>query len=142
MDERSGKRRLAADPADQTIFVRSISARDGNFRSFAFFAYRAYAEMLQEDGLASLMQHASSGSDLRIAVADDIVHQEVRRGSITVHDEWVVHGSGGNASQQWRKTYVIAYRSQATVALERSIGFTHSHNDQVNWTTALDLARS
>jgi ectoine hydroxylase-related dioxygenase (phytanoyl-CoA dioxygenase family) len=68
-----------------------------------------------------------------------IVNQEVRRGSITVHDEWVVHGSAGNSSDQWRKTYVIAYRSQATVAYERSIGFTHSHNDQVNWKTALDL---
>lgn len=68
-----------------------------------------------------------------------IVNQEVRRGSITVHDEWVVHGSAGNSSDQWRKTYVIAYRSQATVAYERSIGFTHSHNDTVNWQTALDL---
>lgn len=69
-----------------------------------------------------------------------IVHQEVRRGGITVHDEWVVHGSGGNGSPTWRKTYVIAYRSRATVAYERSIGFTHSHNDRVNWKTALDLA--
>lgn len=68
-----------------------------------------------------------------------IVDQEVRRGSITVHDEWVVHGSGGNASEQWRKTYVLAFRSQATVAFERSIGFTHSHNDTVNWKTLLDL---
>jgi phytanoyl-CoA hydroxylase len=69
----------------------------------------------------------------------NIVQQEVLRGGITVHDEWVVHGSAGNQSEQWRKTYVIAYRSQATVAYERSIGFTHSHNDTVNWTTALDL---
>ena len=69
-----------------------------------------------------------------------IVAQEVRRGGITVHDEWVVHGSAGNASDRWRKTYVIAYRSRATVAWERSLGFTHSHNDTVNWRTALDLA--
>lgn len=68
-----------------------------------------------------------------------VVTQEVRRGGITVHDEWVVHGSAGNGSDQWRKTYVIAYRSAATVAHERSIGFTHSHNDTVNWRTALDL---
>jgi ectoine hydroxylase-related dioxygenase (phytanoyl-CoA dioxygenase family) len=68
-----------------------------------------------------------------------VVNQEVRRGSITVHDEWVVHGSGGNSSDQWRKTYVIAYRSQATVNFERSLGFTHSHNDTVNWKTALEL---
>lgn len=68
-----------------------------------------------------------------------IVHVEVPRGSITVHDEWVVHGSGGNPSPHWRKTYVIAYRSAATVAHERALGFTHSHNDTVNWRTALDL---
>ena len=71
----------------------------------------------------------------------EVVHQEVRRGGITVHDEWVVHGSGGNASKDWRKTYVIAYRSRATVLHERSIGFTHSHNDTVNWTTTLDSLR-
>lgn len=70
-----------------------------------------------------------------------IVYQEVPRGSITVHDEWVVHGSAGNGSDTWRKTYIIAYRSQATVAYERSIGFTHSHNDTVNWQTLLESLR-
>jgi hypothetical protein len=69
----------------------------------------------------------------------EIVPQEVRRGGITVHDEWVVHGSSGNGSDRWRKTYVIAYRSRATVDFERSIGFTHSHNDVIAWKTALDL---
>jgi hypothetical protein len=67
------------------------------------------------------------------------IHQPVKRGDVTVHDEWIVHGSGGNTSPMWRKTYVIAYRSRETVAYERSIGFTHSHNDTVNWKTLLDL---
>src|SRR3569623_2732417 len=40
----------------------------------------------------------------------EVVHVEVPRGSITVHDEWVVHGSAGNRSERWRKTYVIASR--------------------------------
>ncbi len=79
--------------------------------------------------------------ELELPAGAEIIDQEVRRGSITVHDEWVVHGSLGNSSQQWRKTYVIAYRSAATVAYERSIGFTHSHNDTVNWRTALALAQ-
>src|SRR5258708_5995786 len=61
--------------------------------------------------------------ELDLPADAEIVHQEARRGSITVHDEWVVHGSAGNASDQWRKTYVIAYRSQATVAHQRSLGF-------------------
>jgi hypothetical protein len=48
-----------------------------------------------------------------------------------------MHGSAGNLSSDWRRTYVIAYRSHATVAYERALGFTHSHNDKVNWTTTL-----
>lgn len=99
---------------------------------------------------AKLVPHRPKGSadrseshTLEIDLPPDtpVEHVEVPRGSITVHDEWVVHGSGGNTSDRWRKTYVIAYRSLATIAYERSIGFTHSHNDEVNWQTALDLYR-
>jgi phytanoyl-CoA hydroxylase len=50
-------------------------------------------------------------------------------------DEWIIHGSGGNSSPRWRRTYVIAFRSEQTVAWERKLGFTHSHNDFVNWDT-------
>jgi len=62
-----------------------------------------------------------------------------KRGSITIHDEYVVHGSSGNSSmERQRRTYVIAYRPRAVVEAERNIGFTHSHNDEVNWDTFLD----
>lgn len=64
---------------------------------------------------------------------DEIVYLPVKRGSVTIHDERIVHGSGGNLSDTWRKTYVMAFRDAATVQQERAIGFTHSHNDQVNW---------
>tara|TARA_R110002074_G_scaffold57077_10_gene140545 strand:+ start:13000 stop:13860 length:861 start_codon:yes stop_codon:yes gene_type:complete len=64
---------------------------------------------------------------------DKIVYLPVKRGSITIHDERIVHGSAGNESKEWRKTYVAAYRDIDTIAKERSIGFTHSHNDVVNW---------
>ena len=57
----------------------------------------------------------------------------VKRGDVTIHDEWVVHGSGGNFTQGTRRTYVIAYRTEDTVRRERAAGFTHSHNDAVNW---------
>jgi phytanoyl-CoA hydroxylase len=79
------------------------------------------------------------GHTLQAYVAEDEAcdYLEVRRGGITVHDEWVVHGSDGNATDGWRRTYVIAYRSIATIQYERSIGFTHSHNDAINWTTTL-----
>jgi hypothetical protein len=61
---------------------------------------------------------------------------ELRRGDVTVHHERAIHGSGGNSSDRWRRGYVVAFRSRATVAAERAIGFTHSHNDDVqvlNW---------
>lgn len=58
---------------------------------------------------------------------------EIPRGSVTVHDEWVVHGSSGNMSDGHRRTYVIAYRTEETVRKERAMGFSHSHNDSFNW---------
>jgi phytanoyl-CoA hydroxylase len=61
---------------------------------------------------------------------------ELHRGDVTVHHERAIHGSGGNASERWRRGYVVAFRSRGTVAAERALGFTHSHNDDVrvlNW---------
>lgn len=78
---------------------------------------------------------------VELGASDQLVPLPVRRGDITVHDERIVHGSGGNSSDRWRRTYVIAHRSAATVAYERSIGFTHSHNDEVQWTTHLEALR-
>ena len=57
----------------------------------------------------------------------------VGRGDVTIHDEWVVHGSGGNFTEGTRRTYVFAMRTEDTVKRERAAGFTHSHNDAVNW---------
>ena len=55
---------------------------------------------------------------------------EIRRGDITVHNEGVLHGSGGNRSaHSYRRAYIVALRSEATVREERRRGFTHSHND-------------
>jgi ectoine hydroxylase-related dioxygenase (phytanoyl-CoA dioxygenase family) len=70
---------------------------------------------------------ADVGDDEEIRLA------EVPRGGVTLHDEWVVHGSPGNASPRHRRTYVIAFRTRAIVEAERAAGFTHSHNDDVNW---------
>ncbi|HMO13322.1 MAG TPA: phytanoyl-CoA dioxygenase family protein [Pirellulaceae bacterium] len=64
---------------------------------------------------------------------DEIVYLPVKRGGVTIHDERIVHGSGGNLAKEWRKTYVMAFRDEETVKQERAMGFTHSHNDQVNW---------
>lgn len=53
----------------------------------------------------------------------------IAAGDVTVHDQRVLHGSGGNRSQGWRRAYVVAFRSAETVAEERRRGFTHSHED-------------
>lgn len=69
---------------------------------------------------------------------DPVVELPLKRGDITVHDEMIIHGSGGNRSAtRWRRTYIAAFRSKACVDFERSIGFTHSHNDAINWETHL-----
>jgi len=69
---------------------------------------------------------------------DKVASLPVKRGSISVHNEKIVHGSGGNKSDRWRRTYIVAHRSKQTVAHERAIGFTHSHNDQISWKTHLE----
>jgi phytanoyl-CoA hydroxylase len=61
---------------------------------------------------------------------DEVRLAPIKRGDITVHNERVMHGSGGNKSAGWRRAYVVAFRSRETVAWERAHGFTHSHNDQ------------
>jgi ectoine hydroxylase-related dioxygenase (phytanoyl-CoA dioxygenase family) len=62
--------------------------------------------------------------------ANDVVRPApIARGDVTVHNERVLHGSGGNRTPGWRRAYVVAFRSAATVAEERARGFTHSHND-------------
>ncbi len=53
----------------------------------------------------------------------------IQRGDVTVHDERVIHGSGGNFSPGWRRAYIVAFRAESTVREERRRGFTHSHND-------------
>ena len=58
---------------------------------------------------------------------------EIKRGDITVHDQRVVHGSGPNNSEGWRRAYVLAFRTKEMVEEERRLGFSHSHNDEFNW---------
>lgn len=67
-------------------------------------------------------------TDLR--PTDVMVPVPIRRGDITVHSEGVLHGSGGNSTNDsWRRAYIVALRSEDTVRRERELGFTHSHND-------------
>src|SRR5262245_27538255 len=68
------------------------------------------------------------GAELRDG--DHVVVKPIARGDCTVHNERVMHGSGGNLTSGYRRAYVVAYRSEDTVRIERELGFTHSHNDE------------
>ena len=63
----------------------------------------------------------------------------ISRGDITVHNEGVLHGSGGNYSTgSWRRAYIVAFRTDETISAERALGFTHSHNDNIEVLDAVD----
>jgi phytanoyl-CoA hydroxylase len=79
-------------------------------------------------------------TDLR---PDDVLRPvEIARGDITVHNEGVLHGSGGNRSANYRRAYIVALRSESTVSAERKLGFTHSHNDSATVLTTVDGLQS
>ncbi|MFT5202013.1 MAG: phytanoyl-CoA hydroxylase [Candidatus Aldehydirespiratoraceae bacterium] len=67
------------------------------------------------------------GTDL--LATDDAQNVPILRGDVTVHNERVMHGSGGNMTDGFRRAYILAFRSEETVKIERQLGFTHSHND-------------
>jgi phytanoyl-CoA hydroxylase len=96
---------------------------------------RAHKPILTSDEGLRERTHTLS---IELGPEDKLVPLPLKRGDITVHNERIVHGSGGNPTDRWRRTYIIAHRSRATVAYERSIGFTHSHNDTVQWQTHLE----
>ncbi len=87
----------------------------------------------EKDGDSGISREDSHTLVIETNPDDEVVYLPVKRGSVTIHDERIVHGSGGNTSPNWRKTYVVAYRDTKTIAEERAMGFTHSHNDKVNW---------
>ncbi|MFT5303551.1 MAG: phytanoyl-CoA hydroxylase [Mariniblastus sp.] len=68
---------------------------------------------------------------LKMTAEDEqkVIPLPVGPGDCTVHDEWIVHGSSGNKSEEPRKTYVVAFRDEKMIAYERKHGFNHSYND-------------
>ena len=78
------------------------------------------------------------GTDLR--KGDTVVPAPISRGDCTVHNERVLHGSGGNTTAGRRRAYVLAFRSQEAVRIERELGFTHSHNDAADVLDSVGVA--
>lgn len=62
---------------------------------------------------------------------ETLVAPSLAPGDALAFCERVVHGSGGNHSSRWRRGYVLAFRAAETVATERALGFTHSHEDDL-----------
>ncbi|MCU1396361.1 MAG: Phytanoyl-CoA dioxygenase [Ilumatobacteraceae bacterium] len=85
-------------------------------------ALRPHAPMFGSRGTSHAL-----GTDL--LDGDEVITMPIRKGDCTVHNERVMHGSGGNNTDGFRRAYILAFRSAETVATERSLGFTHSHND-------------
>lgn len=94
---------------------------------------KPYSNNTNSETLKAVSRDDSHLLVINSETGDKVQHLPVPRGSVTVHDERIIHGSSGNLSNDWRKTYVMAFRDIETIEKERSAGFTHSHNDQVNW---------
>ena len=86
MNERPREWRLAADLANQTVVVRSVTGRDRDLRSFALFTHRAYPEVFEEDRLAALVENASGSANLGIAVSGDLIHQKIDEATSLLQD--------------------------------------------------------
>ena len=83
---------------------------------------RPHTPMLNDRGESHAL-----GTELR--PDDVVVPTPISAGDVTVHNERVLHGSGGNTTDGFRRAYVLAFRADETIATERELGFTHSHND-------------
>ena len=129
-DTRTATCSLALD--DATLENGCLQVVPGSHREAELRAHRPSAWSLSPE-----LREEAHTLTVELGPADAIVPLPVRRGSITVHNERIVHGSPGNTTGGWRRTYIVAFRSQQTVEYERSIGFTHSHNDSINWKTHL-----
>lgn len=65
----------------------------------------------------------------KLELTDKVDIVPIKSGSITVHNERVIHGSGPNSTSGLRRAWVLAFRTLDTIKIERELGFTHSHND-------------
>lgn len=129
-----GSKALGVSRTDTCTFSLAIDDSDEENGCLQYVVGSGVNKILREH--RPLYNSREEGHTLTVQVGPDEVIRlaPVKRGSITIHDEYVVHGSGGNQSKdRQRRTYVLAYRAKEIVQAERRIGFTHSHNDDVNW---------
>uniref|UniRef100_A0A383V930 Fe2OG dioxygenase domain-containing protein n=1 Tax=Tetradesmus obliquus TaxID=3088 RepID=A0A383V930_TETOB len=65
--------------------------------------------------------------------AEPVLDVPAARGDLIVHHERTLHCSYPNLSSEWRHAYILNLRKAACIAEERSLGFDHSHNTQLQW---------
>lgn len=132
-----GSKALGVDRTDTCTFSLAVDDSDEENGCLRYVVGSGKSKTLRKH--APLVGGSrDEGHALTIEVGEDEIVRlaPAKRGSITIHDEWVVHGSSGNTcADRQRRTYVLAYRAGEIVRAEREIGFTHSHNDDVNWDT-------
>ncbi|WP_395338394.1 phytanoyl-CoA dioxygenase family protein [Ningiella sp. W23] len=119
---------LALSPSDLTNGCLQVVPGSNKEKTL-----RRHLPKIHEDSDDNATRDNSHALVIEDSEHDHVEHLIVNRGDVTVHDERIVHGSGGNRSDKWRKTYVMAFRDEQTIAEERAMGFTHSHNDKLDW---------
>lgn len=133
-----GPAALGVPQTDTCTFSLAIDDSDGMNGCLRYVPGSGASKVLRNH--RPLFSNREEGHALTVDVSANEATRlaPARRGSITIHNEYVVHGSGGNHTKRQRRTYVLAYRDKDIVEAERLIGFTHSHNDDVNWDTFKD----
>jgi len=57
-----------------------------------------------------------------------VVSIPLKRGGVSVHGERTIHGSSGNKTDGWRRSYLLQFRPKASVAKRVDMGVTRSLN--------------
>ena len=130
---------LKSDPATATVWLAlDASTRENGCMRFLPGTHKTALRKQKPVNLSGESGRLDEESSHALCTEVDesregATYAEIGVGDVTVHNEMVVHGSGPNMSDGWRRAYVLAFRTEACVAEERNHGFSHSHNDVINW---------
>lgn len=134
-----GSKVLGVNRTDTCTFSLALDDSDEDNGCLRYVVGSGATKVLREHRPLHRDREEGHAVTVDVGPEEEVRLATVKRGSITIHDEYVVHGSGGNkCHDRQRRTYVIAYRAHDIVAAERALGFTHSHNDEANWDTFQD----
>ena len=123
----------AFDTRTATISIAVNAADESNGCLWVVPGTHAPRALYPGDMTRKLDSRRDGGGVIELAVRPDDLARRVflplAPGDLTVHDEYLVHGSEGNGSPRSRDTLIFAYRMPSMIAFERSVGFRHSYAD-------------